>query len=474
MKKTPISCDIRGGGMGLGISGPRLAKALSRLGQGGTVTGVVQERYMARKLQQGDPGGHYRRALSHFPFRRVAAKVLVTYFEKGGIPPGKSYKGVPVFSVNPSSLLIALTICANFASVWLAKEGHDNPISMNYLEKVNMPHVYAITGAMLAGVDAITMGAGIALQIPKVIDDIATGQTATYRIPVIGKNIKTHTMSFNPEGFLGEKLPLMRRPWFLPIISSNTLADIFIQKLPPGSVHGFPIEEWKAGGHNASPRKIILDEQGQPLPIYGARDVVDYRRIAELGLPFWPAGAKASPEGLKWARSVGATGIQVGSILGLSDESDMDEEIKKKARQLGFEGKLVIRTDMRISPTGFPFKVAVLDGTISSPGVYEARCRVCNQGALVSLYEKPDGTIGYRCASEPVDKFVAKGGAEADTVGRGCLCNALSVTAGVGDYGEPAVVTLGDDLSFLRRIMATAESSYSAQDAIKFLLGDTT
>ncbi len=437
------------------------------------MSGVVLERVMARILQQGDPDGNLRRALSHFPFPPVAQKVLRTYYEEGGIPHGTPYKGVPVFSVNPSNLLIALTICANFAFVWLAKEGHENAISINYLEKVNLPHIYAITGAMLAGVDIITMGAGVALQIPKVVDDISSGRTASYRVPVIGKNITSYTMSFNPESFFEGKLPPLKRPGFLPIIASNLLADIFMQRLPEGSVHGFVIEEWMAGGHNAPPRKLILNEHGEPLPIYGEKDVVDYRRIAELGLPFWPAGARASPEMLKWALSMGATGIQVGSIFGLSDESDMDFEIKRKIRHLGFEGKLIIRTDMRISPTGFPFKVAVLDGTISEPTVYEARCRVCNQGALVSLYEKSDGTIGYRCASEPVDRFIAKGGNEADTVGRGCICNALSVTGGIGDYGEAPVVTLGDDLSFLKRIMATAQSSYSAQDAIKFLLSDT-
>lgn len=470
MKAPPALCKIRQGGMGVRISGPPLARAVSMLGHHGTVSGVFLGTILARLLQQGDPGGNFRRALEHFPFPQVAKKILDFYYVENGIPKGKPYKGVPVFTIKPSWLLIALTVCANFAFVWLAKEGHEQAITINYLEKISMPHIYSITGAMLAGVDTITMGAGVALQIPKVIDDIASGKTASYRIPVIGKGITSHEMSFDPTSFFGEELPPLKRPGFLPIIASNLLADIFIKKLPSGSIYGWVIEEWKAGGHNAPPRKIIQNEQGEPLPIYGEKDEVDYGRIAEIGLPFWIGGAKASPETLKQALDLGAAGIQVGSIFALCEESDMDSEIKKQIRQLGFEGKLIVKTDMRISPTGFPFKVAVLGGTISDPEIYQERKRVCNQGALVSLYEKPDSSIGYRCASEPEKNYVAKGGNIADTVDRGCLCNALSTTAGVGNYEEPPVVTLGDDVSFLRRLMKSAYDSYTAKDAINFLL----
>ena len=474
MEKSSMACSIRQGGMGVRISGPRLARRVSMLNQGGTVSGVVLENVMARILQQGDPGGDFRRALSHFPFPRVAEKVLNTYFRKEGTPHGKPYRGVPVFTINPSALLIALTICANFAIVWLAKEGHENEITINYLEKISMPHVYALTGAMLAGVDAVTMGAGVALQIPKVINDLSSGETAYYRIPVVGKNITSYSMNFNPANFFGEKFSLVKKPKFIPIIASNLLASIFMTKLPPGSVYGFVVEEWLAGGHNAPPRKTILDENGCPLPIYGEKDLVDYRRIAEIGLPFWIGGAKASPEELKSALALGATGIQVGSIFALCEESDLDPEIKKTIRRLSFADKLNVRTDMRVSPTGFPFKVAELEGTLSEDDIYQERCRTCNKGALASLYEKADGTLGYRCPAEPVDRYIAKGGNESDTVGRVCICNALSSTAGVGDYNEAPIVTMGDDLSFLKRIMTNADSSYTARDAINFLLGDTT
>jgi len=459
------------GGMGANISDWYLARTISILGQQGTVSGVALERALACILQRGDPDGHIRRALSHFPFQHIAREVIDTFYVEGGIAKGTRLKNAPSFSVNPSGLLISLVICANYAFVWLAKEGHSNPVSINYLEKIAMPHIYAITGAILAGVDYVTMGAGVALQIPEVMSCIADGRTTSYRVPVIGKNTTSHLMSFDPASFFGGELPQMEKPGFIPIIASNLLASIFKKKLLEGSVYGFVVEEPSAGGHNAPPRKPVFNEQGEIQPIYGPKDEVDYADIAKHGLPFWIGGAKATPQKLEWALSVGAKGIQVGSIFALCEESGMDPDIRRRIRELGFTGKLQVRTDMRISPTGFPFKTVILGGTISEQDVYESRVRICNVGALISLYEKEDGSLGYRCAAEPLVNFVAKGGDIADTVGRGCICNGLLSTAGLTNQGELPVVTLGDDTSFLPVLMANANDSYSAKDAIDYLLG---
>lgn len=457
--------------MGVNISGWLLARTVSLLGEQGTVSGVALQRIITRILQKGDPGGHIRRALAHFPFPSVAEEIIERYYVRNGIPKGTPFKATPVFTAHPSRLLIALTVCASYAFVWLAKENNPNPISINYLEKVAMPHPYAITGAMLAGVDFITMGAGIPLQIPELINDIAEGRTARYRIPVIGKNITSHTMAFEPEKFFGSPLPTMKKPGFIPIVASNLLANIFMNKLPPGSVYGFVVEEPTAGGHNAPPRKPIVNEWGEPQPVYGKKDEVDYRAMTSLGVPFWIGGSYASPEKLEWALSVGAAGIQAGSIFALSEESGMDPDIRRRIRARGFKKTLTVKTDMRISPTGFPFKVVDLDDTIAKPEVYAARTRICNQGELVSLYERPNGTIGSRCPSEPMDKYSAKGGNIADAVGRGCLCNGLISAANLGDEEEPPIVTLGDDVYFLRFLMENEESSYSAAQAIQYLLG---
>ncbi len=459
---------------GMGVSSDWcLPNKVSSLGQLGTVSGVTLEKVVAMILQFGDIQGHIRRALASFPFPNISRRVLEEYYVVGGIKEGTALKRPPFFSINPSELLISLTICANYAFVWLAKNGHKNPVSINFLEKIAMPHLYAIFGAMLAGVDFVTMGAGIPRQVPAVLDNFSIGQPAEYRIPVCGQMIKEWVMRFNPSEFFGvelkNQLPL-KKPGFIPIISSNTLAEILTSKckLPVGSISGFVVERNTAGGHNARPRKGDT---------YGEKDEVNFVELKKLGLPFWIGGSYASPEKLKLAISLGAEGIQVGSIFALCEDSSMEIWIRQRLRSLGWKGELRVRTDRRISSSGFPFKVAELDGTISEEVVYQARRRVCEYGALVSLYEKPDGTIGYRCPGEPVTAYRHKGGKEADTVGRGCLCSGLITTARFAGrsllWPEPPVVTIGDDLSFLRKLMVSPESSYTAEQVINYLLGNS-
>ena len=50
------------GGMGAGVSNWRLARAVSWLGQLGVVAGTALDQILSRRLQDGDVGGHIRRA----------------------------------------------------------------------------------------------------------------------------------------------------------------------------------------------------------------------------------------------------------------------------------------------------------------------------------------------------------------------------------------------------------------------------
>jgi hypothetical protein len=97
-------------------------------------------------------------------------------------------------------------------------------------------------------------------------------------------------------------------------------------------------------------------------------------------------------------------------------------------------------------------------------------------GYLRTAYVRPDGKIDYRCASEPVDAFVKKGGREEDTDGRQCLCNRLMATIGQGqlregDTIEPPIVTSGDDLMSIAKFL-DGRDSYSAAEVISYLLGE--
>src|SRR5689334_22614605 len=64
------------GGMGVAISGWPLARAVSRLGQLGVVSGTALAVVLARRLQLGDADGELRQALAQFPFRGMAERVL--------------------------------------------------------------------------------------------------------------------------------------------------------------------------------------------------------------------------------------------------------------------------------------------------------------------------------------------------------------------------------------------------------------
>lgn len=84
------------GGMGIAVSGWKLANTVGKAGQLGIVSGTVIDVVHTRVLGDGDPGGHIRRAYSHFPVPEMAQRVLDRYFVEGGREPGQSYKNVPV------------------------------------------------------------------------------------------------------------------------------------------------------------------------------------------------------------------------------------------------------------------------------------------------------------------------------------------------------------------------------------------
>lgn len=456
------------GGMAVNISVPSLVNTVCQYKDcRGTVTGTGAYIVLARILQRGDPGGHYRRALESFPYPAVAQQVLHAYYVPNGIPTGKPYQQVRPVTLYPSPLTIALIVCANYALVWLAKEGHDHEVSINYLEKVQLLHLHSIYGAMLADVSYVTMGAGIPLQIPDVLDRFSLGQAAEYRVEVSGGS--PVTMRFDPGEYFGPPARQLRRPGFVPIVSSNLLADVLAQKLGRERIQEIVYEWSTAGGHNAPPRgRLTLNALNEP--VYGPRDRLDHQRLTDLGIPWYEAGSRASPQALARARAAGASGIQVGSIMALSNGSGMDPVIRQTIIRLAFRGELRIFTSASYSPTGYPLKVALLQGSVSDYGVYRGRPRICNKHGLRTPYRLEDGTIVYRCPAEGLEDWERKGGAHGDAVDARCLCNGLFSTGELGDDGEPPIVTLGDDLSFLKYLVSGEDGTYTPEQALDYLL----
>ncbi len=466
--------------MGVGVSNWRLAQAVSKLGQLGVVSGTALDSVFVRRLADGDQGGHMRRGLDAFPFQEMAKRIWQEYFVQGGKVAGAPYKALPMHQKNDSRKLIELCMVSNFVEVFLAREGHNNPVGINYLEKVQIPHLPSIYGAMLAGVGYVLMGAGIPLHIPGVLDAFAAQHAAEYRLAITGAsqdqsaNLDT-PMRLDPAEYAEGPLPALNRPRFLAIVSSNTLAATMLRRAT-GRVDGLVIESPTAGGHNAPPRgKLQLNAGGEP--IYGERDRVNIADLRTLGVPFWLAGGYGSPAKLQEALDQGATGVQVGTAFAFSRESGMQADLKSRLIQQALAGAGEVFTDPLASPTGFPFKVAQLAGTTSEANIYEERNRTCDLGYLREAYAAGDGQIGYRCSAEPVDNYVAKDGKIDETFGRKCLCNTLLANIGHAQVRkdgsvEPALITVGDDLNTISQFIAPGRSSYSATDVVQTLLGD--
>jgi nitronate monooxygenase len=459
------------GGMGAGVSNWRLAQAVSQFGQLGVVSGTALDQIFVRRLQDGDPGGHMRRGLDHFPFPLMAERIWRTYFIPGGKQERESYKTLPMHVKDGPRELEELCIVSNFVEVFLAREGHGNPVGINYLEKIQIPHLPSLYGAMLGGVDYVLMGAGIPLKIPGVLDCLADHERATYPLHVTGAQEDEDTLlTFVPSEFMECALPRLARPKFLAIISSNVLAATILKRAN-GRVDGFVIEGPTAGGHNAPPRgKLQLDAAGDA--VYGERDRVDIGKIRELGLPFWLAGGYGAPEKLREALAAGAAGIQVGTAFAYCAESGLRSDYKKAILQKVHSGEARVSTDPSASPTNFPFKVVHLEGTLSEDEVYSARPRVCDLGFLREPYRTAEGAIGYRCSAEPLTAYVSKGGKEENTPGKRCLCNALMATIGQpqvrnGKFTEEGLVTSGNELTKLGRFLPPGgEGTYTACDVL--------
>jgi nitronate monooxygenase len=462
------------GGMGVGVSNWRLANAVSRLGQLGVVSGTALDSLFVRRLADGDKGGHMRRGLDAFPFPDMARRIWQEYFVPGGKDSAAPYPATPMHQRVEPRKLIELCMVSNFVEVFLAREGHVNKVGVNFLEKVQLPHLASLYGAMLAGVGYVLMGAGIPLHIPGVLDNYAAQRTAEYKLAVTGASAEQDTqMRFDPADYVEGPLPVLTRPKFLAIVSSNTLATTMLRRAS-GRVDGLVIEGATAGGHNAPPRgKLQLNAAGEP--VYGDRDRVNIAELRTLGVPFWLAGGYGNADKLREALDQGAAGIQVGTAFAFSDESGMRPDLKLRLIEKALTGSGEVYTDPLASPTGFPFKVAQLEGTSSAFNIYQERKRVCDLGYLREPYSAPDGKIGYRCAAEPVATYVAKGGKVEDTVGRKCLCNALLANIGHAqtrkdETVEPPLVTVGDDLNTIASFLAPGRMNYSASDVVHALL----
>lgn len=464
--------------MGVAVSNWQLARAVSLQGQLGVVSGTGIDAVLVRRLQLGDRDGSVRKALEAFPIPGVVERILDRYLIEGGKASNKRFKPGPMGKLKPSRWLQDLLVVANFVEVWLAKQGHRSPVGINYLEKIQLPTLPSLYGAMLAGVDHVFMGAGIPRAIPGILDRLAEHRAVEMKI-----DLKSHdpsenaSVGFDPVKYGRGVLPSVVRPNFIAIVSSHVLATMLARR-SKSKVGGFVVEGASAGGHNAPPRvKAGLSDRGEP--IYGEKDIPNLETFRELGLPFWLAGSYAHNEKLQEALDLGAEGVQVGTGFAYCEESGLEHDVKQRVLEESRKGRLRVLTNPIGSPTGFPFKQVELAGTLTDESVYRDRIRVCDLGYLRSAYADADGKKGWRCPAEPIDDYVRKGGDIEDTVGRNCLCNALMSNVGLGqtkvdESTEPLLITSGDDAAQIARFLPDGASTYKAKDVIDVLLKGVT
>lgn len=502
------------GGMGVYVSNWRLARAVAMEQPGitaGTVSGTALDVVHVRLLQLGDPGGHIRRALAAFDAQfgvAIGQKIIDRYYIEGGKVPSAHFKNAPKQVVHtyadhdllplpaqPGAIqelsleeeVIELLIATAFAEVWLAHQNNPGRIFINFLHKIELPLVYGMYGAMLAGVDGIIVGAGNPDGLPATCTRLAEQAAVQIELSVLYRESgETFNIAFDPHSVAGGKLAAipLRRPAFLAIVSLEDLVQALAHS-PSQAPDGFIIEHHTAGGHNAGPQgPLKKDELGQP--IYGPQDEPNLQVIRQAGKPFWLAGGYGSREKLAQAQALGAFGVQVGSMFALAEESGMKasyrsailDALKKEPGDAG----LVLTT--LFSPTGFPFKVVQLEGTLADEAVYSARRRVCDIGLLQQRgLSKPDETghrrIFQRCPAAPLEDFTGKRGLPLNASDRRCLCNGLLACVGLGQTGtqdgalndEPAIVTLGNHLDGVRRLSRNGQTPYWVHDVVTDILG---
>ena len=458
------------GGMGIAVSNWELAKTVSLKGQLGVVSGTAIDNVMARRLQDGDKSGNTRRALAAFPNQEIVQKILAKYFIDGGKAPETPYIMVPKITLEQKRDAQEILIVANFVEVWLAKEGHDGLVGINFLHKIQMTTAASVLGAMLAGVDYIIMGAGIPRELPKLIRQISKLEVGSVPVDVISGPAAQTTI--NPLDFVpsGTKI---KKPKFLAIISVDVLGT-YLARDEETRPDGFIIEHNSAGGHNAPPRgKWEFDANGEP--IYGPKDIADIEKMKKLGLPFWLAGTYGSPERVKAALNQGAAGVQVGTLFAISNHSGFSGKTRKQLLDKLKSNSLEIKTDVKASPTSFPIKIAKLEGHTSTTEGFAARPKLCDLGYLREPAISESGRTIYRCPSEPDDQFIKKGGAVEDIDGRKCLCNGLMANIGLPQarkdgYVEAPIVTLGSDIEGAKVLLKSHPDGYGADEAVNWLL----
>ncbi|HVK02142.1 MAG TPA: hypothetical protein VM490_01590 [Armatimonadaceae bacterium] len=455
-------------GMGIRVSSWRLANATARRGALGVVSHVALRHVVVEEVRRGDADA--LSAAEAFPIASYRDELLA--FAPGG---PKHRAPVPMDNPDPRKGAVAnrLSVIAAFVEVYRAKQGHRGKVGINVMWKCTLTVLPSIYGAMLAGVDALLCGAGVPMELPDIVRRLRAGEDLCYA-PLHGTGTNAR-LAVGGDGAAG-LLEAFAPPKMIPILSNfafpKRILDVWEREHDGARPFAFVLENHAAGGHNAPPRNKTSFSEQDDIDAY-------FEKVRALGVPVYVAGAfegGGTAEDFRAWRGRGAYGLQVGSRFALCDDSglrrDLKDGILERNHALGDGDEpdaAATVTDARVSPTGYPFKLVPLPGTVADADVYADRKRICNKGYLLQgHYEAmPDGTVRerYVCPAMPARQYARLGGDPADTEGRLCLCNGLLSSVGFDSDSEPPLLTLGKSGEHV-------VARHTARDVIADILGE--
>ena len=222
-----------------------------------------------------------------------------------------------------------------------------------------------------------------------------------------------------------------KRPFFLPIISSSMLALTLVRKAN-GRVDGFI--SWRAPRREATTRHPGAASSSPPSVsrFTGSGTPSISQSSASWGFRSGSQAVTARPRVSTVRSRAGAAGIQVGTAFAFCEESGLDARYKELVLKMALAGAANVFTHPVASPTGFPFKVARVEGSLSEEEDYLLRTRVCDLGYLREAYRRDDASIGHRCPSEPAAAWAAKEAPNPTWKGGGAFATPSSRTSATG------------------------------------------
>lgn len=468
-----LDLDLIVGGMAVDISSVELVSAVAnhpsaRMSGSLSATGLAI--VYAHLLQLGDAGGAVREAFDAFKTTVPAlADETDALFARYHIPGGKAvdaaFRDPSIAGPTPPRDVQVLIVAATFAHVWRAKKAAPGrPIGINFLRKIEPALLYGLYGSVLAEADWIVMGAGDPSAIPAFLDSLSRHEPVELPLQVATVPPGEHSIFFEPRALVGDAMPVCKRPAFIAIVSSHLQAEGLASD-PKTRPDAFVVEGPEAGGHNAAPRAKKKDEDGYY--VYGEEDQADLDAVAALGIPFFVAGGYGHPVPL----GTDHPPRQVGTLFALSGDSGMDPELRQRALAMIWKREMTVVTSVDASPSTYPFKVALVPGTVGDPEVRAKRPRKCNLGQLRGHRPQNGSLIGL-CPADKPEVFKRSGGPMWRTQAAICLCNGLVAACGLGQPGEPPLLTLGD-VSPVRDLQRTLRrKEYSAAEAMDYLIGE--